>query len=375
MQSLFFLLKFSILLTVTKTDYRKKTVVKPARRSQNVRKPKLAPIPQIFPNPPEVDDVEMGNEEEEAAPDQKPVEFDDLRPAGNHDLNVQKSDAQASIQGNNPAQNFIQNLKSEEGVDLINGSLHQGTLFNGRIDYADLDNGEHPEFMVPNGIEPPMQHNKRHSELRQGNAKRPKIERQEEPEIANPPETNEVKMRKPEELEGLGPTVHNDLNIQNQNAEAIAHDNNEAQNFGQNTRNRVKIEDFVEEIQQAPEVIILDKEAEIRSLSINLEDSFQEKALRAVRLFKANDQLIPIQDFNQLFSIVLKNVKSGRLQNPTGTSIKLCLLFKHLARSLIRPLGEFLMADTLKVLEEEIEKLEGSEEKIPLKQFKANSTD
>ncbi|ULT81494.1 hypothetical protein L3Y34_011437 [Caenorhabditis briggsae] len=348
MQSLFFLLKFSILLTVTKTDYRKKTVVKPARRSQNVRKPKLAPIPQIFPNPPEVDDVEMGNEEEEAAPDQKPVEFDDLRPAGNHDLNVQKSDAQASIQ--------------EEGVDLINGSLHQGTLFNGRIDYADLDNGEHPEFMVPNGIEPPMQHNKRHSELRQGNAKRPKIERQEEPEIANPPETNEVKMRKPEELEGLGPTVHNDLNIQNQNAEAIAHDNNEAQNFG--------------DLWYLKKSVFGNWQSKLRrSLSINLEDSFQEKALRAVRLFKANDQLIPIQDFNQLFSIVLKNVKSGRLQNPTGTSIKLCLLFKHLARSLIRPLGEFLMADTLKVLEEEIEKLEGSEEKIPLKQFKANSTD
>ncbi|UMM37641.1 hypothetical protein L5515_009347 [Caenorhabditis briggsae] len=247
---------------------KKKTVVKPARRSQNVRKPKLAP------NPPEGDDVEMGNEEEEAAPDQNPVEFDDLRPAGNHDLNVQKPDAQASIQ--------------EEGVDLINGS--------------------------------------------------------------------------------------------------IAHDNNEAQNFGQNTRNRVKIEDFVEEIQRAPEVIILDEEAEMRPLvfekislrklaeqietlafNINLEDSFQEKASRAVRLFKANDQLIPIQDFNQLFNIVLKNLKSGRLQNPTGTSIKLCRLFEHLARSLIRPLGEFLMADTLKVLEEEIEKLKGSEEKIPLK--------
>ncbi|CAP20983.1 Protein CBG24359 [Caenorhabditis briggsae] len=210
------------------------------------------------------------------------------KPAGNHDLNVQKPDAQAGIQGNNPAQNSIQNLKSEEGVDLINGS--------------------------------------------------------------------------------------------------IAHDNNEAQNFGQNTRNRVKIEDFVEEIQQAPEVIILDEEAEMRPLvfekislrklaeqietlafNINLEDSFQEKALRAVRLFKANDQLIPIQDFNQLFNIVLKNLKSGRLQNPTGTSIKLCRLFEHLARSLIRPLGEFLMADTLKFLEEEIEKLKGSEEKIPLK--------
>ncbi|ULT91875.1 hypothetical protein L3Y34_009517 [Caenorhabditis briggsae] len=258
-----------------KRDYDKnKTVVKPARRSQNVRKPKLAPIPEIFPNPPEVDDVEMGNEKEESAPDQNPVEFDDLRPAGNHDLNVQKPDAQASIQ--------------EEGVDLINGS--------------------------------------------------------------------------------------------------IAHDNNEAQNFGQNTRNRVKIEDFVEDMQRAPEVIILDEEAEMRPLvfekislrklaeqietlafNINLEDSFQEKALRAVRLFKANDQLIPIQDFNQLFNIVLKNLKSGRLQNPTGTSIKLCRLFEHLARSLIRPLGEFLMADTLKVLEEEIEKLKGSEEKIPLK--------
>ncbi|PIC13456.1 hypothetical protein B9Z55_027821 [Caenorhabditis nigoni] len=78
-------------------------------------------------------------------------------------------------------------------------------------------------------------------------------------------------------------------------------------------------------------------------------------------------QLISIQDFNQLFKIVLKNLKSGRLQNPTGSSIQLCRLFKHLERSLIRPLGEFLMADTLKLLETEIDKLEGSKDEIQLK--------
>ncbi|UMM37637.1 hypothetical protein L5515_009345 [Caenorhabditis briggsae] len=241
-------------------NYKKRTVVKPAiRSSKSVRNPPLPSISPIIPNPPEVDDVEMGNEEEEAASEQKPEKFD-----------------------------------------------------------------------------------------------------------------------------GLTPPVNNGSNFQNQDARARDRANSQAQNFVQNNRNRVKMEDFVEDMQQAPQewipeekvdILLLEtisllklaEQIETLAFNINLEEGFQQKALRAVRLFKANDQTITIQHFNIFFNAILTSLKAGRIQNATRKSIQLSRLFKHLQRTLIRPMGEELMAEALAILDDEIEMLGESEDEVLLK--------
>ncbi|CAO4374925.1 unnamed protein product [Caenorhabditis nigoni] len=228
-------------------------------------------------------------------------------------------------------------LKSEEDGDVMN--------------YDDLDNWEYPEFTVPNDDEPPNQLKKRHPELSHGNPKRLKIERQEEPDLVNTPNIDEAEIAPVED-----------------------------QSIDNNDQKRVKIEDFLEEIEQPIEEWIPDEkpemppptisllklaeQIEILAFNINLEDFFQEKALRAVRLFKADDQAIPIQDFNQLFNVFLTSLKRERAQNSNENSIQLSRLFKHLQRTLIRPLGADLMAEALRMLDDEIQKLEGNEEKV-----------
>ncbi|PIC13458.1 hypothetical protein B9Z55_027823 [Caenorhabditis nigoni] len=437
---------------------KKKTAVKPARKSQNVRKPKAAPPRQVIPNPQEVDDVEMGDEEDEGAPEQQPEVFDSFR---DHDVNEE--------------QYLIQYLKPEEDVDLINQYLYQEPPFNGRINYDDLDNGEHPEFIVPAEYQAPIQHNKRHQDSSQENAKRRKIDKPTE--LFNPPEFNGVELGKegdemapepkPEEFDGLIPTVSNGVNIQDQDDEARDQENNQAQNsiqnlepeergnvlavnthseppynspinsdnlddgehpelmvpnenqlpnpiqqnakrstvadvlnaqnqdvqardqennqaLGQSNQSNVESERVVDAVEEAEEVIILDEKPEmpvpgtisLRKLveqietiafNINLDGGFRQKTVRAVCLFKTRHQTTSIQNFNQLFNVFLSSLKVEKIQNPTGNSIKLVRLFEHFKRSLIRPLGEHLMADARKLLEEEIKMLEGSEEEIPLK--------
>ncbi|CAO4381397.1 unnamed protein product [Caenorhabditis nigoni] len=84
-------------------------------------------------------------------------------------------------------------------------------------------------------------------------------------------------------------------------------------------------------------------------------------------MFKANDQTIPIQEFNLLFNGMLAGLKRERIQNSTRNSIQLVRLFKQLRRNLIGPMGEEIMAEALGILDEEIQKLEGNEDEIPLK--------
>ncbi|PIC13457.1 hypothetical protein B9Z55_027822 [Caenorhabditis nigoni] len=383
----------------------KKTAGIQVKTPHNVQAQSPRSSPQSLPDSPEIDDMEMGNEENEEAQEQEKQENEapEKKKKENRDIS--------------PKQNSI--LNTEEDVDVATESIQQEAPFDGSIDYDDLDHGEYPEFMVPNEIEPPMQHNKRHQTPSQENPKRRKIDKPEETEVANSPEINDVEKtrneegeeapehiledseeptcrvnnesdnqsqvaekeidaaleQKPETFDDVGPTVNESLNIQNQNSQARNHENNQ---------NGVKIEDSQEETEQEPEAWVPEAKAEIPALetmsllklteqievlafNINLDKSFQQKALRAVRLFEANDQLITIQDFNQLFKIVLKNLKSGRLQNPTGSSMKLIRLFEHFKRSLIRPLGGGLMVDALAILEEEIRKLGESEDEIPVK--------
>ncbi|PIC13702.1 hypothetical protein B9Z55_027565 [Caenorhabditis nigoni] len=78
---------------------------------------------------------------------------------------------------------------------------------------------------------------------------------------------------------------------------------------------------------------------ETLAFNINLENFFRETTLRTVRLFKANDQAVPIQDFNQLFNVFLTSLKTGRTQNSNENSMQLSRIFKQLQRNLIRPLG------------------------------------
>ncbi|CAO4381372.1 unnamed protein product [Caenorhabditis nigoni] len=374
------------------------------RIPDNVQDPKPLASPQILPDPPEMDDVEIANGEKETAQEQENQE--------------NRAPERKKEENRDTSTNQKLNLRSEEDVDVTTERIQQETPFNGRIDYDDMDDGEYPEFMVPDEIEPPNQHKKRHSELSQGNPKRRKIDKPKEPEVANPPEINDVETRneegeeapeqiledseeptsrvtdesdiqnqvaekerdaaleqKPETFDDVGSTVNESLNIQAQDAQARDNENNQ---------NEVKIEDSQEETEQEPEAWVPEAKAEMPELekmsllklteqiealafNINLEGCFQQKALRAVRLFEAKDQLISIQDFNQLFKIVLKNLKSGAIQNPTGSSMKLIRLFEHFKRSLIRPLGDELMTETLGILEDEIRKLGESEDEIPVK--------
>ncbi|PIC13422.1 hypothetical protein B9Z55_027799 [Caenorhabditis nigoni] len=254
------------------------------------------------------------------------------------------------------------------------------TANNQKQETDDLDDGEYPEFMVPAENQPPNHHKKRPSEPSQGNPKRLKIDKPKEPEMANPPEVNDVEMRsveveaaqeveqKPEDLNILKPAVKESLKIQNQDTQ---------------TRD-VKIEEFLEEIEQEPKVWIPEEKTEMPppatisllklaeqietfAFNIYLNESFQQKTLRAVRLFKTNDQKIPIEEFNLLFNGMLAGLKRERIQNSNKNSIQLIRLFKQLQRTLIRPLGEDLMAEALGILDDEIQNLGDSEDEVPLK--------
>ncbi|CAP23881.1 Protein CBG02678 [Caenorhabditis briggsae] len=74
---------------------------------------------------------------------------------------------------------------------------------------------------------------------------------------------------------------------------------------------------------------------ETLAADIDLNENFKTKASKAVRLFMAGDQIRR--------------------------------LFKQLHRHLIRPLGDDLMKETIRILDDEISKLEESDEKSLLK--------
>ncbi|CAO4381400.1 unnamed protein product [Caenorhabditis nigoni] len=254
--------------------------------------------------------------------------------------------------------------------------------FDGRIDYDYMDNGEYPEFMVPDDDEP--SNNKRHQEPFQGNPKRLKIEKLKEPEVANR-EDEEYPEQNSDDSDDPSSRINNESDIQNEVAPVgdQSIDKNHVQNLVQITQKRVKIEEFLEEIEQEPEVWIpeekpemppptisllkLTEQIETFAFNIYLDEKFQRKTLRAVRMFKANDQTIPIQEFNIFFTSMLAGLKRERNQNSNKNSIQLVRLFKQLQRNFIRPLGEEIMAEALGILDEEIEKLGDSEDEIPLK--------
>ncbi|PIC13455.1 hypothetical protein B9Z55_027820 [Caenorhabditis nigoni] len=198
------------------------------------------------------------------------------------------------------------------------------------------------------------------------------------------PNPLEVDMGNEAEEAAPGPSVNINLANQNQDARARTNDMSLAQNLVQNKGFRVKMENVMEQIQREPEEWIREEKAgmpplesisllrlaeqvETLSFNINLDQSFQQKALRAVRLFEANDQTISIENFNQLFNSFLTSLKTGIIENATRKSIQMATVFKQLQRNLIRPLGEELMAEALGILEDEVQKLGDSEDEIPLK--------
>ncbi|CAO4381402.1 unnamed protein product [Caenorhabditis nigoni] len=360
----------------------KKTAEIQVKTPHNVLAQKLSASPQSLPDPPEIDDVEMGNEKEEETQEQENQESE--APGMKEEINRDTSTNEKSI------------LNTEEDVDVTTERIQQEPTFNGPIDYDDLDIEEYPEFMVPNEIEPPMQHNKRHPDLSQENPKRRKIDDLEEPEVANPPEINDVEIRnvvveaaQEQEKNSKGSNepssgVDNESNNQNQVASVgdKSIDDKHAQNLVQITQKRVKIEEFLEEIEQPPEVWIPDEKPgmphptisllklteQIETLAyINFDQRFQQKALRAVRMFKAGDKTIPIQDFKLLFNVLLASLKRERTENSNENSMQMSRIFKQLQRMLIRPLGDDLMAETLGILDDEIQKLGEVEQHIPLK--------
>ncbi|PIC26345.1 hypothetical protein B9Z55_018946 [Caenorhabditis nigoni] len=361
------------------TDKKKTADIQVKTRS-NVQTQPPPPSPQSLPDPPEMDDVEIGNEKKEAAQEKE------------NKKNKAAERKKKENRGTSTKQKSI--LNTEEDADVTTESIQQEAPFNGRIDYDDFDNGEYPGFMVPDEIEPPMQHNKRHQTPSQETPKRRKIDKPEEPEVVNPPEVNDVETRNeegkeaPEQIpeDSNEPTSRVTDELDQSQAASVGYqsiDNNLAENLVQITQKRVKIEGFLEETDRAPEEGISDKKPEVPpptislrklaeqietfAFNIYLDENFQQKVLRAVRLFKANDQTIPIQEFNQMFNVFWMSLKRERTQNSNENSIQLIRLLKQLQRNFIRPLGEELMADAFGILDNEIEKLGESEEKIPLK--------
>ncbi|PIC13421.1 hypothetical protein B9Z55_027798 [Caenorhabditis nigoni] len=346
--------------------YRRRKTDIQVRIPDNVQIQPPPASPQNLPSPPEMDDVKKTNGGKEAAPEEEKQEK--KAPERKEEENRSASTKQKS------------NLNTEEDVDVTTESIQQEAPFNGRIDYDDLDIGEYPEFMASSDDEFPNHHKERQSESSQVNPKRLKIDKPRESEVAHPPEINDVETRnvegeaapeveqKPEVLSVLKPAVKESLNIHNQYSQA----------------RDVKIEDFLEEIQREPEEWIFDEKSEMPlpatisllklaeqietfAFNIYLNENFQQKALRAVRLFKANDQKIPIQEFNLLFNGMLAGLKRERIENSNKNSMQLIRLFKQLQRTLIRPLGEVLMAEALGILDDEIQKFGDSEDEIPLK--------
>ncbi|CAO4386442.1 unnamed protein product [Caenorhabditis nigoni] len=95
-------------------------------RSPNVRKPKPAPIQRVIPNPPEINGVDMGSEEEEAAvSEQIPGDSDEPSFGVDNESNNQNRVALVGNQSidNNRLQNFLQNdqkrVKIEDFLEEI----------------------------------------------------------------------------------------------------------------------------------------------------------------------------------------------------------------------------------------------------------------
>ncbi|CAO4381379.1 unnamed protein product [Caenorhabditis nigoni] len=379
-------------------------------------------------NPPEINDVEMRNEEEEAI-GQTPRDSDDLGPIVDDNLKIQNQDVRAGDQDNN---------------------------------YDDLDIGEYPEFTLPNEIEPPSQHQKRQSEPSQENAKRLKIDKPEESEVANPPQINDVETRNeereeapeqiPEDSEEPSIRVNNESNLAPNADRPPNHHNKKHQNLSQendseesesedeapenvsdsqisehsriqneldeqeledvtylkhersfdgkpekryqNSRssknaNRVKIEEWDEDFFAAPDapetlnnpeepkisVLLLANQIGIIALYCDLED-VQKKASQAIEIIKRKERemTLNVADFNSYIDSMLKSIKGSRnrYSRQTEKSLPLKTIYRHFKLSLILPFGPEVTGEALKIVDKAIEELEESHDEVPLETARGN---
>ncbi|CAO4381378.1 unnamed protein product [Caenorhabditis nigoni] len=324
------------------------------RIPDNVQDPKPLASPQILPDPPEMDDVEIANGEKETAQEQENQENEATERKKEENTNT--STKQQSI------------LKPEEDVDVTTESIQQEAPFNGQIDYDGLDNGEYPEFMVPANDESPNHHKERHPEHSQENdSEESESEDEEAPANVSDSQNSENSRRKTDEKPEK------------------RHQNS----WSSNNAKRVKTEEWDEDdftAPDAPEALNNSEEAKINVLLLannigiialycDLE-GVQKKASQAIEMIKMEERemTLNVADFNSYIDSMLKSIKRSRnrYSRQTEKFLPLKTVYRHLKLSLILPFGPEIAGEALKMVDKEIEELGESHHEVSLETIRRN---
>ncbi|PIC46371.1 hypothetical protein B9Z55_006084 [Caenorhabditis nigoni] len=110
----------------------------------------------------------------------------------------------------------------------------------------------------------------------------------------------------------------------------------------------------------------LSEHVEILSKKIGLNEKFQQKAEKAVRLCKANDQTMSIHEFNVHFASMMTSLKRSASRNSTENSMKMAKVVKEFQSNLVAPFGRRLV-EAVRIPDDNVTIREGREEMIILK--------
>ncbi|PIC13412.1 hypothetical protein B9Z55_027792 [Caenorhabditis nigoni] len=361
---------------------KKKTTDAQVRSSDNVQGPPSPVSPQILPNPPEMNDVELTKGEEETAPEQEKQEI--KAPEKTKEKNKNTSTKQKSI------------LNTEEDVDVMNGSLQQEAPFNDRIDFDDMDNGEYPEFMVPNDDESPNRHNKKHQNPSQENDSEESESEDEAPTNGSDSQNSELSKIQNGPINGR---INSD-ELDKQELEVVtvlkherSFDGNPEKrpqnSWSSENAKRVKTEEWDEHFFAVPgareaindpeeskiNVLLLANNIGIIALYCDLED-VQKKASQAIEMIKREERemTLNVADFNRFIDSMLKSIKRSRIRysRQTEKSFPLEAIYRHIKLSLILPFGPEIAGKALKLVDKEIEELGESHDEVPLETIRGN---
>ncbi|CAO4381370.1 unnamed protein product [Caenorhabditis nigoni] len=354
------------------------------RIPDNVQDPQPPASPQILPDSPEMDDVEIANGEKETAPEQENQENEATETKKKENTNT--STKQKS------------NLKTEKDVDVTTERIQQEAPFNGQIDYDGLDNGEYPEFMVPANDESPNHHKERHPEHSQENDSEESESEDEAPanvsdsqnsensRIQNGPINGRINSDELDEQESDDMPVLEQERRKTDGKPEKRHQNT----WSSENAKRVKTEEWDEDdftAPDAPEALNNSEEAKINVLLLannigiialycDLE-GVQKKASQAIEMIKMeeSEMTLNVADFNSFIDSMLRSIKRSRNRfYPCQTEkfLPLKTVYRHIKLSLILPFGPEVAGEALKTVDKEIEELGESHYEVSLETVRGN---
>ncbi|CAO4365590.1 unnamed protein product [Caenorhabditis nigoni] len=124
-------------------------------------------------------------------------------------------------------------------------------------------------------------------------------------------------------------------------------------------------EDLILE-ENTQDLLKLSEHVKILSKKIGLNEKFQQKAEKAVRLCKANDQTMSIHEFNVHFASMMTSLKRSASRNSNESSMKMAKVVKEFQSNLVAPFGKRLV-EAVRMPYDNVTIREGREEMIILK--------